>query len=340
MEKKRPLFIDALAQVFIKPRGILKMSQVWLPLSLILVGGTRMNPHVQVYAPLYLIAAVLCKGLSSILINDLTDREIDRRAGKERWITSIPLPAGILIPALLLAAGFLALIKAGGDVPVFISFTATLLLGILYSLKPVRFKDRGIWGVLAYSLSAAILNVIVPWTLFRPASLLLLPLLFTVVFGDKLVQILFHQVADFDSDSAEKVKSFAVTAGWGKADRILRFLLNMAIAADAVLLFTILFEMKEHPLFLWLAGLSCLLGVAASGLYVRIISKKYRTSTELTERLPWTYLGLSYVLFYVIPPLLLFMLAWRKPEMWVLAALSALSLLGVSINFIFYDPKK
>jgi hypothetical protein len=339
MEKKRSHLIDALVQVFMKPRGILKMSQIWLPLCLILVSGTRMNPHVHVYASLYLLAAVSSKGLSNILINDLTDREIDRRAGKERWITSIPSLAGMMIPVFLLAAGFFALIRAGGDMPVFASFTMTVLLGILYSLKPVRFKDRGIWGILAYSLSAAILNVIVPWTLFRPASLLL-PLLFTVVFGDKLIQILFHQIADFDSDNEEKVKSFAVTAGRGKTDRILRSVLKIAMAADALLLFYILFEMKVHPPFLWLIGLICLLGVVASGLYVKIISKRLKTSTELTERLPWTYLGLSYVLFYILPPLLLFMLALREHGMWVLATLSTLSLLGVSVNFFSYDPNK
>ncbi|MGB3863057.1 MAG: UbiA family prenyltransferase [Candidatus Aminicenantaceae bacterium] len=339
MEKKRSLLIDALIQVLIKPRGILKMSQIWLPLSLILVSGTRMNPHVQVYASLYLFAAVLCKGLSAILINDLTDREIDRRAGKERWITRIPALAGTMIPVFLLASGFFALIRAGGDMPVFASFTVSALLGIFYSLKPVRFKDHGIWGILAYSLSAAILNVIIPWTLFRPASLLL-PLLFTVVFGDKLIQILFHQIADFDSDSEEKVKSFAVAAGRGKTDRILRFVLKIAIAADILLLFYILFEMQVYPPFVWLIGLTCLLGVVASGIYVKIISKNLKTSTELTERLPWTYLGLSYVLFYILPPILLFMLALQEPGMWVLATLSTLSFLGVSVNFFSYDPKK
>jgi len=339
MAKKRSLVIDALAQVLIKTRGILKMSQVWLPLSLILIAGIRIDPHAQFFNSLYLLLAVMCKGLSSILINDLTDREIDRRAGKERWITSIPSPAGVMIPVLLLAAGFFVLNKAGGDIFVFASFTATVLLGILYSLRPVRFKERGIWGILAYSLSAAVLNVLVPWALFRPAFLLL-PLLFFVVFGDKLIQILFHQIADFDSDSAERVKSFAVTAGRGRADRILRSVLKTVMAVDTVLLFYILFEMKEHPRFLGLLGLICLLGVAATGLYVRIFSKKFKTSTELTERLPWAYLGLSYVLFYLLPPLLLFILALSDPKMWILAALSTLSLLGVSINFFFYDPKK
>jgi len=339
MEKKRSLLVDALAQVFIKPRGILKMSQVWLPLSLILIAGTGRNPREQFYGSLYLLFAVLTKGLSSILINDLTDREIDRRAGKERWITSLPLLVGIMIPVILLASGFLALIKAGGNLPVLASFTATALLGILYSLRPVRFKERGVWGILAYSLSAAILHALVPWALFRPA-LWLLPFLFSVVLAEKLVQILFHQIVDFDSDSADKVRSFAVVAGRGKAERGLRLVLNIAVMADLVLLFYILFEMKEDPLFFSLIGLAGLIGIGSSAIYVRIISKKYKTSTALTEMLPWSYLGLSYVLFYVLPPLLFFALALSEPEMWILAALSALALLGVSVNYFFYNPKK
>ncbi|MGD8539527.1 MAG: UbiA family prenyltransferase [Candidatus Aminicenantes bacterium] len=339
MAKKRSLLSDALIQVFIKPRGILKMSQVWLPLCLILVSGSRINPQRQVHASLFLLLAVLCQGLSAILINDLTDKEIDRRAGKERWITSFPPLAGTMIPVLLLALGFFALIQAGGDMPVFASFILPVLLGTFYSLKPIRFKDRGIWGIVDYSLSATILSVIVPWTLFRPAFLLL-PLLFTVVFGDKLIQILFHQIADFDTDREENVKSFAVTIGRDKADRILRYVLKIAMVADVFLLFYILFGMQVHPLFRWLIGLVCVLGVVASGIYVNIISKEFKTSTELTERLPWTYLGLSYILFYVLPPLLLLMLALHEPGLWVLATLSTLSLLGVSANFLSYDPKK
>jgi len=339
MKKKRSLFFEALSQVFIKPRGILKMSQVWLPLSLIFIVGTRLDPRAQFCLSLYLLYAVLSKGLSSILINDLTDREIDRRAGKERWITSLPPPAGILIPVVLLASGFLALIKAGGDLLVLATFTATALLGIFYSLRPVRFKERGVWGIMAYSLSAAILHALLPWALFRPA-LVLLPLLFVVVLAEKLVQIIFHQINDFDSDSAEKVNSFAVMAGRGKADRTLRFVLNIAVVADLVLVFYILFETKEQPLSFSLIGLASLFGVGASAIYVRIISKKIGASTELTEMLPWTYLGLSYVLFYVLPPLLFLTLAWREPLLWALVTLSTLSLLGVSINYFLYNPKK
>ncbi len=339
MERKHSLFIEALSQVFIKPRGILKMSQVWLPLSLILVAGTSLNPSAQFRASLYLLYAVLSKGLSSILINDLTDREIDRRAGKERWITSLPPLAGIMIPVFLLASGFLALISAGGGLLVLASFTATVLLGILYSLKPVRFKERGVWGIAAYSLSAAILHALLPWALFRPA-LWLLPLLLSAVLAEKLVQILFHQINDFESDSAEKVKSFAVMAGRGKADRALRFALNIAVAADLLLVLYILGETKGQPFFFALIGLACLLGVGVSALYVKIISNKMGASTQLTKMLPWTYLGLSYVLYYVLPPLLFITLAWHEPLIWVLVALSALSLLGVSINFFFYNPNK
>lgn len=339
MTNKRSSLLGVFSEVFLKPRGILKMSQFWLPLGLILLGGTGLTPRAQLGGALLLLCAVLSKGLSSILINDLTDREIDRRAGKERWITSLPLPAGILIPAVLLTSGFLALIKAGGGLLVLASFAATALLGILYSLRPVRFKERGVWGILAYSFSAAILNALVPWALFRPAFFLL-PLLMGVMLAEKLVQILFHQINDFDSDREDEVMSFAVSAGRERAEQTLRLVLNIAVAADLVVVFYVLFETKEQPLLFALLGLACLLGVGASAAYVRIISKKLRTSTKLTEMLPWPYLGLSYVIFYLLPPLLFFILALRDPFNWVLVALSFLSLLGVSVNYFFYNPKK
>lgn len=315
------------------------MGQVWLPLSLILFSGTRLTPRAELHASLFLLYAVVSKGLSSILFNDLADREIDRCAGKERWVTSLPSPAGIMIPVLLLASGFPALIMAGGGLFVLASFAATAALGVLYSLKPVRFKERGLWGPLAYALAAAILHALVPWALFRPA-LWLLPLLFTVVTGDKLVQILFHQVLDFDSDRAEKVGSFAVTAGRDRAGRTLRLILNFALTADAVLLIYVLLIVKERSPFFWLIGPACVLGILAAGLYARVISKRARTSTALTERLPWLYLGISYVLFYLLPPFLFLTLAQREPEMGILAVLSAMWLLGVSLNIFLYDLKK
>jgi len=339
MENKRSRAPDVFVQVLVGPRGILKMGQIWLPLSLILAAGGRVDRPSRLGAALWLLYAVLSKGLSAILVNDLTDREIDKRAGKVRWITSLVPPTGIMIPVALQLTGFLALLAAGGDIPVLAAFMVSAVIGILYSVPPVRFKERGIWGVFAYPLSAAILHVLVPWALFRPDPSLLF-LLLTVVIVEKAVQILFHQVVDFDSDHEGKVRSFASAAGFNKAGRALRIVLAAALAADAALLFFIVREMKASPPFAWLAGLACLLGMAASGLYVKIIAKRLRTSTALTDRLPWPYLGLSYTLFNALPPLLFVAQARREPEMWVLAALSALSLIGVSANAIAYDPRR
>jgi 4-hydroxybenzoate polyprenyltransferase len=335
MVNKRPLWVEALAQVFVGPRGILKMGQIWLPLGLILVTGTRLAPSARLASSLYLLCAVLSKGLSGILINDLADRDIDRRAGKKRWITAVPVPAGVTIAVLLVAIGYLALIRAGGGVAALLSFTATVMVGILYSLKPVRFKERGGWGVIAYVLSASILHALVPWVLFRPPWWLL-PALFLVIAGEKLVQILFHQIIDFESDREDQVKSFAVKVGRGKAERVLHSILAVVLAVDAAVLIYLLLAVRENPLVFWLACLASILGLGGAGLYSGIISKKLSTTTELTERLPWTYLGFSYLLFYGLPPLLYLSLAWSEPEMLILAALSVLSLVGMSVNFFYY----
>lgn len=338
METKRSLPAEAFTQVFLKTRGILKMSQIWLPLSLMLASRGGLSRGLPLGGMIYLLFAVLSKGLSGILLNDLSDREVDRRAGKERWITSLPPLAGGLIPAVLLASGYLSLIKAGADVAALAAFTATALLGTFYSLKPVRFKERGIWGIMAYSLSAAILHALVPWTLLRPA-LWLLPFLFVVILTEKWVQILFHQIVDFESDSADKIRSFAVAAGSVKAERSLRFASRVALSLDLAALAIVLNGAQKRPLFFWLIVLAGLAGISGSALYARVNSGKLGTSSALTEKLPWAYLGLSYVLFHVIPPLLFLALVRSEPKMWVLVALSSLSLLGVSINYFFYNPK-
>lgn len=311
------------------------MAQIWLPLGLMLVAGTRPAPGARLASSLYLLCAVLCKGLSAILINDLTDRDIDRRAGKKRWIASVPAPAGVAIAVLLIAVAYLALVRGGGGAAALLSLTATVVAGVLYSVRPARLKERGGWGVFAYVLSASILHALVPWTVFRPPWWLL-PALLLAIAGDKLVQILFHQIVDFESDRADQVKSFAVTVGRAKAERALRSVLAVVVALDAALLLSVLLAVRDDPTIFGLACLASILGLGGAGLYSGIISRKLGTATELTARLPWTYLGLSYLLYYGLPPLLYLSLARTEPEMSVLAALSVLSLLGMSVNFLRY----
>jgi len=204
MGKKSSLLLDALAQIFFQTSRDPENESDRASAQPDSDFRNASESRVQFYGALYLLLAVWSKGLASILINDLSDREIDRRAGKVRWITSVPLAAGIAIPLLLLLSAFAALIYIGSSPLVFAVFFSHGTPGNPLFLSPIRLKERGIWGIFAYALSAAILHAFVPGAFFRPAVPVLF-LLFIAVFSEKLVQISFHQVVDFEDDSSESV---------------------------------------------------------------------------------------------------------------------------------------
>jgi hypothetical protein len=52
----------------------------------------------------------------------------------------------------------------------------------------------------------------------------------------------------------------------------------------------------------------------------------------MIRELPWTYLGLTCLTFFVLPPVLFDFAAWKEPRMWLLAAVSALSSLAVFLD--------
>jgi len=266
----------------------------------------------------------------SILSNDLCDMREDQAAGKKRWIGFLPGPVGLMITTSLLAAGLTTVLLMGGSHRATVAYVGTILLGLFYSLRPLRFKERGIWGLLVYALSATIVFVLVPWTWFPSGPVLLIALL-AAVMSDKWVQIHFHQVVDYPADLGRALRTYAVRAGLDRARSALR---HASLAASIILL-----GMLVVVLFLVSHAASQLLAVLTITAAVLVISRAYAARTNkgdsstasiLTRELPWFYLGLTYLLFCVFPPVLFLFSALREPRLLVPMTLSLLSLLGIS----------
>lgn len=311
------------------------MSHLWLPLLLIILSSSASDLKTNSISSLYLFFIVLCKVMFSIQINDICDKKEDDAAGKMRWIGYLPKYMGIIISILLIVTGLTTVILASGSIKVILSYTATILLGLFYSLRPVRFKERGIWGLFVYALAATIIYVLVPWTWFD-SSLILLIFLFSTVMSDKWVQLNFHQIVDYHADLKNGTQTYAVRVGLKRTRSILRLAsLFASFSMLSVLVYATFFVIEEKMLQIIILVMSTAI-VAASGIYVRILNKKTKSSSDLIKELPWLYLGLTYLLFCVIPPVGFIFLALKEPLMWIIVVLSALSLLGISLHSIRY----
>ena len=311
------------------------MSHIWLALVLIILSSPTPDLKADFHKSLYVLFVVLCKVMFSIQVNDLSDRGEDDAAGKKRWIFYLPKYMGISIPIVLITAGLAVTILASGSIKVILLYIAAILLGLAYSLRPVRFKEHGLWGLFVYSLAAAIIYVLVPWAWFE-ASLTLLLCLFIAVFSDKWVQIHFHQIVDCQSDLKNGTQTYAVRAGLERTRKSLRFVsLIASFSIIGLLVYVTLFAKQEIQLKTIILAVSTVV-VASSGIYVKISKQKIENESYLVKELSWIYLGLTYLAFCVLPPVGFIFFALKEPLMWILVTLSTLSLLGISWHSFRY----
>jgi len=85
------------------------------------------------------------------LINDYSDLEVDRLAGKKKVMHAIPRQAAFLMVVLSAAAGCLSVLVISHSGFTVLWLAVIYFFGAFYSARPLRFKERGIWGWLVSS---------------------------------------------------------------------------------------------------------------------------------------------------------------------------------------------
>ncbi len=316
---RAPLWRQVIQQSLWGKRGVSKTGTLWLPIAVMLSTQSATQLSSAWLVCLLLFAASACRTQALILANDLTDRTEDLAAGKERWIQRFSPTGGVGVVVALLAAGasiFLTAHAAGA----LTAYAAAVILGLLYSLRPVRFKERGLMGLVVYSGSCALAYVIVPWEWLRgdwaDGSAVL-----AAVFLDRWVNLHFHQVIDYDADSRGARETYVVRVGLDRA----RLTLQWAAALASVALVAVLIQLAASPQTTALPVVG--IGVAsalAAGLHARAVRASGR-GTSLVREVPWHYLGLTFVLFRLLPPVFLARLALAEPTLWMPAVAAALT---------------
>lgn len=159
-----------------------------------------------------LIFAILSAAYG-FLINDLADREIDRRQGKLNAFHRLnPARAPLMLGGLLLVATFITFPfwQQPGFLPLWFLW---ILLTTAYSFPPLRLKERGFWGV----ISPAVAQLVLPSLLFFAALRHLSgwdAVLLVVYFGTKGLAIaLGQQKRDLNGDLSTQTRTFATQVG-------------------------------------------------------------------------------------------------------------------------------
>ncbi len=318
--KQGPLWGQIAGETLWGRRGLVKTISLSLPLAVMLSTGWRDGGQAKWLTCLGLYAGVGCWCLACILANDLADRRQDQAADRRRWIVGLPGGMGVLAVTLLIGVGVLTLLLIGAGRPALGAYLAAAVLGVSYSVRPTRFKRRGVLGLLAYSFSAMLAFVAVPWSLLE-GGLPALAVLGLAVLLDKWVNLHFHQVVDRQADGEAGVQTLAVRMGPDRARWWLQW--TASLACLSMVGVVALSAVSVPSWRLAIAGTSAG-AVFAVGMYAGCIRRFRERESALLRELPWTYLGLSYTAFRILPLVLLARLAVREPTMWVVFGVVAL----------------
>ena len=302
-------------------RGVVKTGSLWLPLAIIVAVPARMEVGLAAAWALclQLFLAAVCRTLAAILANDLADRADDLATHKERWIQGLRPAGGVAVVIGLVAAGLICLTFPRPDLRALAAYLLALALALAYSLPPIRFKEHGVLGPLAYSLHGALAYVFVTG-FWLGASVGTLAVLAAAVFLDKWVQLHFHQITDHEADAACGCRTLAVHLGLRRARRMLQVAATLASLSIAAVLVYI--AVRLDTLGLVAAGVGAAVSIAA-GRHVILARRGMRPSSALVRELPWYYLGLTYSVFRIVPLVILVGLSLQEPTMWVPLAVAA-----------------
>jgi hypothetical protein len=320
MNRRSAIAGSAVRELLWGQRGVSKAAAVWLPLAVFAAADAPGALRPAWIPSLAVLAAVVCWSQVSILANDLNDSSEDRAAGKMRWICHLPGGAGALTVLLVACLGALVLCAAHAPARALGTYAIAVAAGVLYSAPPVRFKERGGTGVLAYGVATTLGYVALPWSWLGSGGGQLM-VLAPAVLLDKAVNLLFHQVVDYDADRDHAVRTYAVQAGLDRSRRSLRRTARMAAA--------------------WLAGTwayaaslsggwtSAATGAGAAmavAVYATIQRRRTAETSSLIREMPRSYLAMTFAAFRLLPLLMLALRAMADPR-WLIV-------LGVAVGFL------
>jgi 4-hydroxybenzoate polyprenyltransferase len=171
-------------------------------------------PVARLWVSLALLLAAIAPGAVYVsLVNDITDREEDRAAGKANRTAG---RSRIAVVAIILAMAAIGLAFAWwwrSEPAILLPYLGAWTAFSLYSLPPVRLKTRGMAGVIADASGSHLFPALLAAGLaLRGAGAAVDPLWLAIIggwaFACGLRGILWHQLLDAENDRAAGVRTF------------------------------------------------------------------------------------------------------------------------------------
>ena len=192
---------------------------------------------------LVLISSLGFYFMYGFLINDFFDMPYDIAAGKRRVIQELSRFKFIitLLCVIFICAIHLLYLK---EIPFVIIYITAYILATLYSAPPVRFKSRSLSGIIVNGLIEKMLPVLAIFTFFNHFGIDTL-LFLAASFSIGIVEIITHQIYDYESDLKTENNTFAVSM---EIDKTLSIFKNFISPFSGVLLlFFCLFLIVKVP---------------------------------------------------------------------------------------------
>jgi len=186
----------------------------------------------------FLLIALVWGGAYAHTLNDITDIEEDLACGKANRMAKIAENRRWLIPFTCFLGGFVifCFFIILGDYLSAVIYALPCISFTLYSLKPIRLKERGIWGLLADALGAHVfisLLMVSSMSFFSDKPIDMMWFCFvgvwSLLYG--LRGILWHQYFDRNNDLKTSSSTFATKTSPEKIRKFEKILLGFELLA-------------------------------------------------------------------------------------------------------------
>lgn len=170
-------------------------------------------------------------------VNDYSDLEIDKLAGKRKLIAETPRINALVFLIALVLLGIVVLLPYYRDRKVILTVVLCYMLGTAYSLPPIRLKERGMAGLLGSAIAQRSLPALVIGAVWDSVDIVTLGWAFLgFLVGTRY--ILIHQYQDLSADIKSGVHTFA-TKNPGVIAQSIRWILMAEIVTAVLLAFSI-----------------------------------------------------------------------------------------------------
>jgi 4-hydroxybenzoate polyprenyltransferase len=270
------------------------------------------NPISSIFHLSILLMAIIVGAVFVSLINDFTDLEDDKKAGKSNRLAGFSISKSIFFILISISVGVLFIWYLWSYSRTIFFYLGAWISFSLYSFPPIRLKSRGIFGVFADAFGAHVFPTLFIFSgmfefLNKEPEFSAFLLLGGWAFSYGLRGILWHQYFDLPNDRISGVQTLASHLG-----------VNRIKSLEKIILF---FELISFILLITLAHQTFLLVLLVMYLiYSGLISRVIQITQVLIlvpEKGSWTFFMAS---FYqtVVPLSLMFFLSVESPVFLIL----------------------